>query len=96
AEAKAAEAARLRDRAASHRDEAASSREQLDSKWEHADSLDPRRTDDVDDAYAAAEKDRVKMDGTSTDDGLQGERVEQVEHVERSERDRDPQHRVVN
>jgi FtsZ-interacting cell division protein ZipA len=80
AEAKAAEAARLSDRAASHRDEAASSREDLDSKWQHADSVDPRRKDDVDDAYAAAEKDRIKM-----------EEPDRTEHTER-----DPQHRVVN
>lgn len=81
AEAKAAEAARLSDRAANHRDAAASSREDLDSKWQHADSLDPRRKDDVDDAYAAAEKDRSKMD-------------EETVSAERTEGD--PEHRVVN
>lgn len=81
AEAKAAEAARLSDRAASHRDEAASSREELDSKWQHADSLDPRRKDDVDDAYAAAEKDRLKLD-------------DERNTTERSARDPEP--RVVN
>jgi FtsZ-interacting cell division protein ZipA len=84
AEAKAAEAARLADRAASHRDEAASSREELDSKWQHADSLDPRRKDDVDDAYAAAEKDRIKLEEERND-------TVPPKHTER-----DPQARVVN
>ncbi|MDT5177835.1 MAG: hypothetical protein QOJ95_2033, partial [Mycobacterium sp.] len=62
AEAKAAEAARLSERAATHRDGAVSSREELDAQWQRADELDPRRTDDADKAYAAAEKDRRKRD----------------------------------
>jgi FtsZ-interacting cell division protein ZipA len=81
AEAKAAEAARLSDRAAVHRDEAASAREQLDTQFQRADSLDPRRKDDVDDAHAAAEKDRIKRD--------------EVTRSERPEREEQPR-RVVN
>ena len=37
-------------------------------KWQRADSLDPRRKDDVDDAYEAAEKDRLKRDDVSRND----------------------------
>ncbi len=81
AEAKAAEAARLSDRAATHREEAASSREHLDSQWQRADSLDPRRKDDADDAYDAAEKDRVKRNELTD--------AEQPQHD-------DQPHRVVN
>ena len=92
AEAKAAEAARLSDRAASHRDEAASSREELDSKFQHADSLDPRRKDDADAAYALAEKERAKHEDVRHD-GLTADR-DNLQPTERTERD--PQHRVVN
>ncbi|HYB38458.1 MAG TPA: hypothetical protein VEF72_23855 [Mycobacterium sp.] len=41
AEAKAAEAARLHDRAASHRSEVEASRAQLDEQFAHADRIDP-------------------------------------------------------
>jgi hypothetical protein len=68
----------LSDRAASHRHEAASSREQLDSQWQHADSLDPRRKDDADEAYDAAEKDRTKRDELN--------RSERPEHEEQPHR----------
>jgi predicted membrane-bound mannosyltransferase len=92
AEAKAAEAARLNDRAASHRTEAASSREELESQWERADALDPRRKDDVDAAYAAAEKDHLKRDDVHRDeltheDGKHG-------RVDTAERDVQ-EHRVI-
>jgi hypothetical protein len=46
AEAKAAEAARLQENAEKHRTEAAAHREDLDERVQHADSLDPRVTDD--------------------------------------------------
>jgi FtsZ-interacting cell division protein ZipA len=92
AEAKAAEAARLQDRAASHRTEAASSREHLDSQWERADSLDPRRKDDADDAYVAAEKDRLKRDEVDHD-GVQ--RNDVSNHVDDAELDTQEPHRVV-
>ena len=89
AEAKAAEAKRLSERAATHRDGAASSREELDAQWQRADELDPRRKDDVDDAYAAAEKDRLKRDDVNRDDVPRGEHVTRGEHVEQ-------QRRVIN
>ena len=41
AEVKAAEAARLQERAAKHQSETAASREQLDEQWNRADSIDP-------------------------------------------------------
>ncbi|MBB3603969.1 uncharacterized protein HemX [Mycolicibacterium sp. BK556] len=46
AEAKAAEAARLQENAEKHRTEAAAHRDELDEKWSHADSLDPRVSED--------------------------------------------------
>jgi hypothetical protein len=54
-EAKAAEAARLQNRAATHRVEVDSTREQLDERRQHADSLDPRtkRSDDQSDVTDA-------------------------------------------
>jgi hypothetical protein len=39
---KAAEAARLQERAAEHQSEAATSREQVQEHWDHAESLDPQ------------------------------------------------------
>jgi FtsZ-interacting cell division protein ZipA len=90
AEAKAAEAARLSERAAIHRDGAASSREELDAQWQRADELDPRRNDDADEAYAAAEKDRLKRDEVNPNE--QVNRNEQPEHHVQEEQS----HRVVN
>ena len=82
--------------AASHRDEAASSREELDSKFQHADSLDPRRKDDADAAYALAEKERAKHEDPNNAELNHVERTEhdQLQPTQRTERD--PQHRVVN
>jgi hypothetical protein len=42
AEVKAAEAARLQERAAKHQSDAATSREQLQEQWNRADSIDPK------------------------------------------------------
>lgn len=42
ADVKAAEAARLQERAAAHQSDAATSREELDARWKHADSIDPK------------------------------------------------------
>ena len=70
AEVKAAEAARLQERAAAHQSQVATSREELDGRWKHADSIDPK-------AKANARQDTDRLT-----DGRRDEAYEPAEDAE--------------
>jgi flagellar biosynthesis/type III secretory pathway M-ring protein FliF/YscJ len=69
AEVKAAEAARLQDRAAKHRSDAATSREQLQDQWDRADSLDPKARADARETgdRTASDRDSAWSEAHATD-----------------------------